>query len=533
MKSLLYIALFFLFILTSCTKHDTFSPIFTSIDSLIESRPDSALKLIESINPQQINTMPDYAYYILLLTQARDKNFIIQKDDSLIQTAIKYFNKRHNTALQARAYYLLGSVYRDMKEPVHAVENYSKAIMYARQSNNHVLLGRAYNQLGFMYYLQSWYTKADSIYKNVEAIGRMLNDSNLYAEAIYMQGKIQMRQLNYPQAENRLITALEISKQISHRELQADMTQALALLYSYMGNNRKSLEYANQSLQLQEDTAHCYTTYLTLGESYYQNEKYDSASICFKKAFLSPHFGTKSDASMRLADIAQKQGNIALSLKMERMHSLYADSMAQSLQHEKLLDMEKNAIVRTQQKQIKDQYNQLLYCILLCTAIFFALNSTILYKWFKKQISDSRKTISKYPDSNMEPHSCESPASPNILHTEAYQKINRILSAYKEKKTPKEFLTDDDWNELKSYLDKNEIVANWSKTYKLTTIEFHLCILLLLDFSAKDRGRLLQRERNTIYRLERSISEKIQIEYQANNLQKHLRNMLHNIENNI
>ena len=114
MKSLLYIALFFLFILTSCTKHDTFSPIFTSIDSLIESRPDSALKLIESINPQQINTMPDYAYYILLLTQARDKNFIIQKDDSLIQTAIKYFNKRHNTALQARAYYLLGSVYRDI-----------------------------------------------------------------------------------------------------------------------------------------------------------------------------------------------------------------------------------------------------------------------------------------------------------------------------------------------------------------------------------------------------------------------------------
>lgn len=192
MKSLLYIALFFLFILASCSRHDAFSPTLTSIDSLMESRPDSALKLIESINPQQINTMPDYAYYILLLTQARDKNFIIQKDDSLIQTAIKYFNKRHNTALQARAYYLLGSVYRDMKEPVHAVENYSKAIMYARQSNNHVLLGRIYNQLGFMYYLQSWYTKADSIYKNVEAIGRMLNDSNLYAEAIYMQGKIQI-----------------------------------------------------------------------------------------------------------------------------------------------------------------------------------------------------------------------------------------------------------------------------------------------------------------------------------------------------
>lgn len=528
MKSLLYIASFFLFILASCSRHDTFDPTLTSIDSLMESRPDSALQLIDSINPLQIKATSDYAYYILLLTQARDKNFIIQKDDSLIQTAIKYFNKQHNTVLQARAYYLLGGIYRDMKEPVHAVENYSKAIMYARQSNNHLLLGRAYNQLGFIYYLQSWYTKADSIYKNVEAIGHMLNDSNLYAEAIYMQGEIQMRQLNYQQAEKKLITALEISKQISHRQLQTDMTQALALLYSYTGNNRKSLEYANQSLQLQEDTAHCYTTYLILGESYYQNEKYDSASICFKKAFLSPHFGTKSDASMRLADIAQKQGNLSLSLKMERMHSLYVDSMSQSLQQEELLDMEKNAIVRTQKSLFKDQYNQLLYRILLCIAILFALISTLLYKWFKRQINDSSKTISQYPGSNMETLSCESPASPNILHTETYQRINRILSAYKEKKVPKEFLNDNDWNELQSCLDKNEIIANLSKSHKLTTIEFHLCILLLLDFSVKDRGRLLQRERNTIYRLEQSISEKIQIEYQANKLQKHLRNMLHN-----
>lgn len=133
----------------------------------------------------------------------------------------------------------------------------------------------------------------------------------------------------------------------------------------------------------------------------------------------------------------------------------------------------------------------------------------------------------------METLSCKSPSSSSILHTEAYQKINRILSDYKEKKVPRVFLNDDDWNELQSCLDKNKIITHLSKNHKLTTIEFHLCILLLLDFSVKDRGRLLQRERNTIYRLERSISEKIQIEYQANNLQKHLRNMLHNIENNI
>ena len=50
----------------------------------MEEYPDSALHILESIETQQLSAQADRAYYALLLTQARDKNYIVQTDDSLI-----------------------------------------------------------------------------------------------------------------------------------------------------------------------------------------------------------------------------------------------------------------------------------------------------------------------------------------------------------------------------------------------------------------------------------------------------------------
>ena len=48
----------------------------------MEAYPDSALRILENVEPQQLKTPANQAYYALLLTQARDKNYIVQTDDS-------------------------------------------------------------------------------------------------------------------------------------------------------------------------------------------------------------------------------------------------------------------------------------------------------------------------------------------------------------------------------------------------------------------------------------------------------------------
>ena len=45
----------------------------------MEEYPDSALHILESIETQQLSAQADRAYYALLLTQARDKNYIVKR----------------------------------------------------------------------------------------------------------------------------------------------------------------------------------------------------------------------------------------------------------------------------------------------------------------------------------------------------------------------------------------------------------------------------------------------------------------------
>ena len=90
----------------------------------MEEYPDSALHILESIESQQLTVQADRAYYALLLTQARDKNYIVQTDDSLIRTAVQYYDSIGDIPMQAKAHYHWGGVLRDQNNYFHALHLY-------------------------------------------------------------------------------------------------------------------------------------------------------------------------------------------------------------------------------------------------------------------------------------------------------------------------------------------------------------------------------------------------------------------------
>ena len=145
-----------LLLLFSCQKPD-YTTCLKRADKLMNVRPDSALVILEAVPFEELKGLGERAYYALLLTQARDKNYLLQTDDSLIQSAVSYYDARKNIPMQARAYYLWGSVLRDKKEYAHAVEKYLIAMEYTKRNADMYLLGRIYGQAGNLYYLQDLY----------------------------------------------------------------------------------------------------------------------------------------------------------------------------------------------------------------------------------------------------------------------------------------------------------------------------------------------------------------------------------------
>lgn len=60
-------------------------------DSVIEEHPDSALMILASVDTARLSSPEDRAFYALLITQAYVKNYIPLKSDSLITTAVNYY----------------------------------------------------------------------------------------------------------------------------------------------------------------------------------------------------------------------------------------------------------------------------------------------------------------------------------------------------------------------------------------------------------------------------------------------------------
>lgn len=79
-------------------------------EDLLSSRPDSALALLGTINPKDLNTEPEEARYALLMSAALDKNYIDVCSDSLILKGVNYYSKKGNDRDKMLAWYYYGIV---------------------------------------------------------------------------------------------------------------------------------------------------------------------------------------------------------------------------------------------------------------------------------------------------------------------------------------------------------------------------------------------------------------------------------------
>lgn len=196
-----------------------------------------------------------------------------------------------------------------------------------------------------------------------------MNDTSLWAEALSMQGTIKLKQQLYPQAEQDLLQAHRILGNFEQNGIRSDIAAALSSLYSRVSNGRKAIEYAKQNIKLQKDSLHCYRAFLLLGNAYYKVEQYDSASYYLNKALPSQSYTNRANAYMHLADIAKKRGEITQSLEMERLYSSYKDSMNLLSQRDKVLEIEKQVLIKQQQIQYEHSQSKYRYYVIVLTVI--------------------------------------------------------------------------------------------------------------------------------------------------------------------
>ena len=81
---MLYLSLLLPLLLLSCSTSKDIEHRLNVAEELMTERPDSSLVVLEGINIDDIGSRRLHAKYALLLTQAKDKNYIDETDATLI-----------------------------------------------------------------------------------------------------------------------------------------------------------------------------------------------------------------------------------------------------------------------------------------------------------------------------------------------------------------------------------------------------------------------------------------------------------------
>ncbi|RHL03570.1 MULTISPECIES: tetratricopeptide repeat protein [Bacteroides] len=546
MKSkFLAILLFTSCIIAACTR-SSLNTQLVQADSLIQKLPDSALHFLQSIQSKEFHSAADRAYYALLLTQVKDKNFILQTEDSLIRIAVQYYDSTKNTAMQARAHYYLGCIWRNKDDHPEALKEFFKAITYSKKVFDNSLSGHIYNNIAYLYYLQRLNGQADSIYQIAEKLAIVEKDSILWADALSQRGMIGIRKGKecYQEAEQKILHAFNISCNINQRNMIAKTAYSLSLLYGRMNMGEKAVEFAKLNISNQYNSNALDRAYLVLGDAYYKISQYDSASIYLNKSLYSEDYYTKAGAYMRLADIAKKQGQLEKALEMERKYSSYLDSAQQKQQSAEIVTTEKNILIQRKQSEFKANLGQVYYYITAGITIFLAL-FLVLWKRYKKeiinfkqkeielnkkteellqkkneQISFLQKEIELHNYSQTEKQTLKEELhtlkterqvllKESYEHSEVYVKMKRIIQSYKKTDKSSEHFDEEDWKQLIAETDIrwNDITIRLATRYPLSQDEIHLCCLYLTDIPTSHLRYIMECSRDAIYKKTKKILE--------------------------
>lgn len=125
--NLLFIILIAAIIPAGCNRH---TPAWKQMDiaeSFMETHPDSALAIIESIPASNIKGKEVAARYALLKSMALDKNYIDTTTFDVLQPAIDYYPQKGTPDEQLKTYYYQGRIYQNMSDKDKALDAFVKA----------------------------------------------------------------------------------------------------------------------------------------------------------------------------------------------------------------------------------------------------------------------------------------------------------------------------------------------------------------------------------------------------------------------
>ena len=492
------------------------SPQLAAIDTLMQSRPDSALTLL-------MDTTEHGPYYQLLLSEALYKNDYAQTNRAELLDAMAYFDSIGDPFLSARCHYMNGVGYYEQDSVVSACAEYLKALEIMEENfeetelvgykakimaltNTH-LCGLFSNQyldeqtiffgkLSLVYYqkynAQPWH-KAWIL----EKIG----------EAYYSKAELG-------DSANRYFNkALDILPDTNNQTYRDIVTLKAFLSYNYENNHKSAIQQLNRILNQADNEREFLSRCLIIGDFYYQEKIWDSARYYLEIVFNSTQdTDSKILSAQRLQDICQNTGDtLFLNNYTQYLSQLAHSSNVKASLHSQLTELYRiyiqNNLERQHRQLIKEK--RIRIAVVLVGLLFVILILSFLYH-------RRNKTVGVLTNQIMEEQSIEKKNElfEQFLNETICQNIILAIDGKIIKRTsvPQDYqeliLSDPQLQQLA--LVVNRYFGQFENRLKQNGINpnpclINLCHLCLLGMDEKQAAILLNRDYSSIKRYEKKL----------------------------
>lgn len=530
----------------------------TEVDSISSVNPQRAMAMLNSMK-QEMEDAPEHEqmYYKLLCIKAPDKAYIKHTSDSMILKLLEYYETNGDKNLLPEAYYYAGKVYCDLNDAPKALEYYQKSEETLPKNADLYDFSKLYNQKGTLFLFQYLNKEAIKQFKMSYKYECLRKDTAMMvyslkniAFAFGEEKKLDSCLFYYQKAYN---LAIKLNDTI----VISNIMGQIASFYVKNKDFDKAKKYLIPIL-VSNDKENKSAYYSIAANMYMNIGKYDSAFFYCKELLNNGSIYAKQNASRRLAYIYIEKKDFPnakkyLKLSQELSDSVKAITATESVNrmnslYNYTLREKENLVLKAENANKKFIFTIIMsvVVILLLALIVYIFNNRQkqkrqaeqinrlkkeLYRQSEEYIQQNRKKIEALEqelkitssENQMLVKRIEEQRSDLMLANEAAIRKKEINESAKARITATDIyktiqdhikkekvISAKEWNALEEVFNQKivDFKDNLYSYHNISQHEYHICMLIRLDFSPKELSILLGCTTSAISKARKRLHEK-------------------------